>query len=351
MTYWLEGDTFHDDPRWSVLAGGTRPAAIDRLQAAHARMMSMTSHHRHDGYLTADQVMAACRRRDVVDALCRPVLGLPPMLHRQGDDCPCLGGAWIDGFGFRIHQFLKRNPSRAENDRSKAHKAELNDARLKAIAYDRDGGCCRYCRSGPVSEKAVRARDRRRVRNFDHVDPDKLAGDNGENFVTACEACNKHKGKRTPDEAEMLLLPVPSLDQAAEWLARDEPMLFDRPPYVHPARRRITAENSGPITAGSPPDHRSIGDPIGDRPGDGDGDRIGDPNDGHTGELRPEQGEHRSGPPASWSENYPGRVGEPPTSVIRAGPAVDELGQQARAPNYPDIYTRRSRSPTAGDNA
>src|SRR5690606_10030604 len=146
-----------------------------------------------------------------------------------GDECPCLGTApWIDGYAYRIHNFLKRNPSKREYDLDKAKKADLRDARLKALVLKRDGGCCRYCGSGPLERKAVRAKDRRRVLTFDHVDPDRAAGEDGANLVVCCGRCNDEKGARTPDEADMVLLPEPTPEQAAR-LADREPQRLDRP--------------------------------------------------------------------------------------------------------------------------
>jgi hypothetical protein len=179
LPYWLETDAFADDPIWQVLGAG-KADVEDRLQAAYCRLKAKTSHLRDNGYLTTATALAQCRgRRQVLDLLCTSVLERPPLLHRQGDTCPCLGGEWIEGFGYRVHEFLKRNPSRAEHDRAKAQRADLRNARLKALVYERDAGCCRYCRSGPLSNKAGRSRDRRKALVYDHVDPDAPAGEDG----------------------------------------------------------------------------------------------------------------------------------------------------------------------------
>jgi hypothetical protein len=142
LPYWLETDAFADDPIWQVLGAG-KADVEDRLQAAYCRLKAKTSHLRDNGYLTTATALTQCRgRRQVLDLLCTPVLERPPLLHRQGDTCPCLGGEWIEGFGYRVHEFLKRNPSRAEHDRATAQRADLRNARLKALVYERD-------RSGP----------------------------------------------------------------------------------------------------------------------------------------------------------------------------------------------------------
>jgi 5-methylcytosine-specific restriction endonuclease McrA len=60
----------------------------------------------------------------------------------------------------------------------------------------RDGHRCRYCgRSG--GERPL---------NIDHVLPRSRGGeDRWDNLVTACQACNRRKGRRTPQEAGMPL--------------------------------------------------------------------------------------------------------------------------------------------------
>jgi 5-methylcytosine-specific restriction endonuclease McrA len=65
----------------------------------------------------------------------------------------------------------------------------------------RDGHQCQYCaRRPPVRDL-----------NIDHVIPRSRGGqDSWENLVTACRMCNLRKGWRTPDEASMRLIRIPS---------------------------------------------------------------------------------------------------------------------------------------------
>lgn len=64
----------------------------------------------------------------------------------------------------------------------------------------RDDHRCQYC---DTRAPAVRL-------NIDHVIPRSRGGeDSWTNLVTACEACNRRKGHRTPREAEMPLLRLP----------------------------------------------------------------------------------------------------------------------------------------------
>lgn len=65
----------------------------------------------------------------------------------------------------------------------------------------RDGHQCQYCgRRPPVRDL-----------NIDHVLPRSRGGDGTwDNLVTACKGCNLKKGSRTPEEAGLRLLRVPT---------------------------------------------------------------------------------------------------------------------------------------------
>jgi 5-methylcytosine-specific restriction endonuclease McrA len=335
MPFFLVSDTHADDPIWEVLGGGRLPQ-IDAVQAAWGNLMAKASLIKGNGYLTRSAALEACRgRKRLLDALTRSVLDRPPRLHRRGDECECLAGSeWIEGYEYRLHAFLRRNPSRREYDRNRAQKADLRDKQLRDLVYARDGGCCRYCRSGPLNPKAARARDRRRVLQFDHVDPDASAGPEGVNFVTSCARCNEHKGHRTPDEADMVLLPVPTDAERAEWAARpEEARRLDRPTAD---QRQINDE--------TPTDHHrdgdQVADPITDPPNGSstpDTDTAGDdarPDQVNNGDdqrrARPAQGLGWGGQPAP---------GQHPPASIREHPDR----QPDRPPVYPDVYHRRSR--------
>lgn len=347
MPWFLESDTLADDPVWDVLSGGNATRA-DAIISAYARLKAKASHTKRDGYVTADMALQICRgRRQVLEALCRAVLDDPPLLHREGDECECLGGRWIDGFAFRFHNFLKKNPSRTEYDRNRNQKAELASSALKQAVYVRDGGCCRYCGSGPLSPKAGKSRDLRKVLTYDHVDPDALAGPDAENLVVCCKRCNTHKGRRTPDEADMMLLPVPTAVQAAALRARAQ-ILCDlpEPGQQSPAG---SAQDHREISAGSPENHRPISDPASDRitdpiadPGP---DRTADPDTESTGPVHPRS--DRS--PTSGDTDQPsevsglGRVGQPDPDRPPRPPTTDPAGQPYREAHTPDVYHRRAR--------
>jgi hypothetical protein len=340
VPWWRESDTFADDPRWWVLARdqkGSTEDNVDRLQAAYSRIQACVSHQKDNGYLTHHTALHQCRGRGwVIDALCTAVLDRPAMLHRKGDECSCLGDEWVAGFDYRMHDFLRRNPSRAEYERHREQKADRSDARLRQLVKTRDASCCRYCRSGPLSAKASRARDRRKWMHLDHVDPDQPAGPNGENYVVACAGCSEYKGRRTPDEADMVLLPEPTPTERAEWSTRDR-LLFDRTTYL-PGDLAGHATPDGPINAES--NHQSIKEQINEqRPGvdcitDPNSDPTSDPTNTTTGSPRLEQAEQHQNPGRIRPGNPSGSGG--------VGPPADR--SPPRTSRYPDPYHRRSRA-------
>ena len=71
----------------------------------------------------------------------------------------------------------------------KIHKLKINRQRI----YKRDGFECTYCGN-------------RRNLTIDHILPKSRGGENTwQNIVTCCSSCNRMKGDRTPDEANMKL--------------------------------------------------------------------------------------------------------------------------------------------------
>jgi hypothetical protein len=360
MPYSLHDDNLFRDPRWAVMARLDEPDGPDVLEmtparrraylarlerrkrdlfASHQLMTLETSASTSDGYLTLEAALAcAAGEAWQVKALATSVLDLSPFLHRKGDSCSlknCIDSSppWREGFDFRLCAFLKKNPSRAERDRSKAQNDDRRDPRLKALLLKRDGLFCRYCRSGPLSAKAVRADERRKVLHRDHPDPDRPAGQDAENFVHACASCNEHKARRTPFEADLVLLDPPTEAQIQEWT--EQGLVLFPPPWITPAiNNRITDE--------PPPDHRRDHCSVGDSDGDPDADRT-TPDDA---QARPETGaeqqdhdqDHR--PEGVGS----GRVGQPHGDRL-----VGVLGQPVRDQSDPDIYHRRSRAPAGHD--
>jgi hypothetical protein len=355
MPYTLHEDNIGSDPRWMALAklqekgpvpnvAEDDPATVRAylrrvgrrrrdLLAAYLLLTSEVALVQDDGYIGQEAALECAGETWVLKALLTPVCGRPPLLHQRGQKCSaknCIDSSpeWRPGYEYRVCAFLKRNPSKAEVERNKAQKDDARDQRLRALLMERDGAFCRYCRSGPLSEKAGRAIERRKVLQRDHIDPDRPAGPDAENYVTACAGCNEHKGRRTPFEADMALLDPPTAEEKAAWMARglalfDRPPITDEPPSDH---RRNTDQNSDPDTD---PNTVPDADPttINDIPW-----RPDQPDD------QANQHDHRQnhGPEGVDS----GRVGQP-----HGGGPAGPGGQPVRDSSAPDIYHRRSRAP------
>ena len=243
MPYSLIGDTWHRDARWMSLAaaapgGGSGPAVRRRRQLLKAALVDMMCESaaggRGDGYVTKAQALDVCADDPwMLDELTKSFRGRPPFLHQPGQKCAernCIDDSdpWDQDYEFRICSYNKNTPFTRVRKLRAAQARERKDPELKRLAYERDGGCCRYCRSGPLNRKITVSNDRRKVPQFDHVDHKELAGPDKTNYVTGCASCNEYKGARTPEQADMVLLPEPRPAQRAAW-AEQGLMLFDRP--------------------------------------------------------------------------------------------------------------------------
>ncbi|HEV2779089.1 MAG TPA: hypothetical protein VGX25_06760 [Actinophytocola sp.] len=196
MVWLRKNDIGYDDPL--VLAVGN--AAYGAL----VRMEQFASAQRTNGWVP-DRKAREIAKPAELKALLTVFPDLGAMLHRHGDQCPCLGQHdWsADRGGFWVHEFLRDNPSRAENDVHRAKRRELKDKELRAAVKRRDGDRCRYCAI------TVRWADRKTSQGgvLDHVDPRKAEG--ARNLVVACRGCNSRKLDCTPEAAGMVLLPPP----------------------------------------------------------------------------------------------------------------------------------------------
>jgi 5-methylcytosine-specific restriction endonuclease McrA len=75
----------------------------------------------------------------------------------------------------------------------------------KSMIYKRDRGRCQYCNNRVSKNKAT----------LDHVLPRSRGGlTSFTNIVIACSRCNQHKKDRTPEEAGMQLITIPSRPSA-----------------------------------------------------------------------------------------------------------------------------------------
>lgn len=83
--------------------------------------------------------------------------------------------------------------------------------------FARDGYKCQYCGR---HQRELRGKE---CLNRDHILPSSRGGENTwENCVTACSTCNSKKDNRTPKEAGLKLLSVPTVPQlvALMWSVR-----------------------------------------------------------------------------------------------------------------------------------
>lgn len=161
--------------------------------------------------------------------------------------------------GFQFHDWSDRQRSKEVVLADRAYNARKSalyrDPALLQAVQDRDCGRCRYCGA------LVNWRDRRGKAGatYDHVDP---AGPNSlSNLVVACKSCNSRKRDRTPDEAEMPLLPAGSMgisqavpDQSPVNLVRtrSEPDQNQVEPSAHQDPLHSTPLPTNEVTTHSP---------------------------------------------------------------------------------------------------
>lgn len=229
-------------------ARGDRATAQRNEALGHwTQLLAWVGAERTDGFLTAD-VATMYGTASSLNRLLRGVFGRAALLHRRGDSCGCLEGRrWPDGAAYAIHDYLDRNPSRAENDVAKAQRRELRDRELREQVRRRDADCCRYC------GKAVRWNDRRSADGgvLDHVRPDIAAG--ADNLVVCCRGCNTRKGRRTPEAAGMRLQPLPR--STTGWAPIYDGSATDSEPTSDPTTdpTQNRSETGGRSVVGLPP--------------------------------------------------------------------------------------------------
>jgi 5-methylcytosine-specific restriction endonuclease McrA len=220
-------------------------ALAQRCEAlgAWTQILSWVSGERSDGFFTED-IARLFARREALDRLLRGQYGRAPLVHRRQDAeaCECFEGRqWPPGWDYLVHDYLDRNPSRQENDVHRAKSRELKDSALKTRIARRDLDRCRYC--GRQCKPSDRRSDDGRT--FDHVDP--LVADGEANLVTACRGCNRRKGRRTPEAAGMVLLPIggTEADAAAALVPAPAPALQGPPGDVEMSESSVHGSGSG----------------------------------------------------------------------------------------------------------
>ena len=95
--------------------------------------------------------------------------------------------------------------------------------------YRRDDYKCQYC----GSEKNL---------TMDHIIPKSKGGKNNWlNLVTCCERCNKIKGDRTPEEANMFLIKKPFAPNHLFFINRMHKMHDEWKPYLNKSKNEQTS--------------------------------------------------------------------------------------------------------------
>lgn len=138
-----------------------------------------------------------------------PLVVLPMLGGRPADARDLVtAGLWeVTDRGWMFHDWADYQPTRASvlaERRSGAERQKVaRSPELRQAVRDRDGDVCRYC------AHTVHWNDRRGALGgtYDHVNP--YGGSTVENLVVACRGCNASKGRRTPEEAGMVLRPAP----------------------------------------------------------------------------------------------------------------------------------------------
>jgi hypothetical protein len=346
----LADDKHATDSAWAALAGGRNRRLIVELRDTYACIATTAGEEKSDGYLTADRIASIPYiRPDLVEVMCRPVLGRAPKVHKRGEECDsphCLPHGWPDGYDYHIHDWLKGNPTRKSVALKDAKKADSKDRALRALVLLRDGPYCRYCWSGPLSSKAAgRAKDRRVVLEFDHVDPSLPAGADGTNYVVACDKCQDDKGPCTPELANMELLPVPTPADIARLPVNHAGgrSVLDRPNQSadHPFHHLLISERS-------PDPINTSADPVNDRSLDQINDPVGDRSAGQisgAGVVRPRSADQDSisDPVQGVLLSGSGRAGHPGDPAL--DPSLEVWRPEPRPASSPDPYSRSSRPP------
>lgn len=123
----------------------------------------------------------------------------------------------------RVHDYLDWNDSREYVDSvrqlAKARMVLVRDPEMRDKLRERDQDLCRYC------GKKVNWADRKSAggATYDHVTPG--GGDTIENLVIACRGCNSRKQRRTPEQADMALLPPPVSKSVSRKTTTDSPLI------------------------------------------------------------------------------------------------------------------------------
>lgn len=340
---WFKGDDkAYANPKLRAVAAKAKTAGFGILFCWFYAAQQGT-----DGWLPQWVVDAEFTARELEAVTTLKANGRAPLIHTKGAECPCLAGLeWTDEMGgYWIHDWLKHNPSKAENNVHRAKGRELGDKDLRALVMKRDGNACRYC--GTV----VPWNDKRspRALTIDHVNPTLAAG--AANLCVACTTCNSSKKDATTPEAAGLTLLPPPVDPPTEWPKGTDPASIAR---AWPINDQNATEPIDPDPDRSPigtrSDHRSDHDQTGDpQPRDTSVENQADQAtpttraspDATTGDLPPQRGGDGSGtrtPPDTGLTHHAGDVG-PRGRRPQVGPATTP-----RTADNPPTYRKSATS-------
>ncbi len=178
------------------------------MAGAHCRKVPL------DGVVTVPQLLRLTGASKPVLVGQAALLVRYELWHEPGHDCVkrC---AQPPKDGYQFHQWFQFRYGTAVSEKTKREKAaELKTPAIVEAVWARDRGPdgqwrCRYCDKFVERPKGGRGGDRKseRIGWLDHVDPTLAIG--ATNIVVSCQKCNQEKSQRTPEQAEMVLLPAP----------------------------------------------------------------------------------------------------------------------------------------------
>lgn len=124
----------------------------------------------------------------------------------------------------RLRSYLNLNSIVATNNMNKLDYSAFTPSLTNLTLFKRDAYRCLYCGSSYGHKDLSR----------DHILPLSQGGeDKWNNVVTACKRCNNHKGGRTPEKANMMLLAIPFSPSRVEYIIlRGRKILADQMEFL-----------------------------------------------------------------------------------------------------------------------
>ncbi|MGQ3382961.1 HNH endonuclease [Glutamicibacter sp. TV12E] len=216
MSFFQVDDKLHVNEKARELAEAALGGDLTGMAAMGLWTMagSFSRDAKTDGKLTEVHLMKILLNKQAVDLLAAQLVRAG-LWHASGHGCEKCPE--IPAGSYVFHDWFQFAYDTAEDEKLKQAKAkELKDPQLRAQVWARDAtdfpkcsrGKCRYC-GDLVYRKTTKGEKRPEI---EHVDPKKAIGI--QNLVLSCGACNREKGKRTPQQAGMVLLPAPVREEA-----------------------------------------------------------------------------------------------------------------------------------------